>query len=63
VIRFDLLRDELNVPDGVCECEPDINYQCDYCYAVKDAEGAQEILLDLDHVTGIQMAERELVAA
>jgi hypothetical protein len=63
VIRFDLLRDALNVPFGVCECDPDINYQCDHCYAVSDAEEAQEILLDLDHVTGIQMAERELVAA
>jgi hypothetical protein len=63
VIRYDHLRDALNVPDGVCECDPEINYQCDHCYAVGGAEEAQEILLDLDHVTGIQMAERELVLA
>jgi len=63
VIRYDHLRDALNVPDGACECDPDINYQCGHCYAVGGAEEAQEILLDLDHVTGIQMAERELVLA
>ena len=63
MIRFDLLRDALNVPAGVCECGPDINYECDHCYAMGDAEEAQEILLDLDYVTGIEMADRELVAA